>query len=156
MLPVGLFILAVVMSGVHARVKEQAWGGLLLRYLLLWNVGVLGLLAAYAHTALAAETAEKIGWQPGSPFQFEVAMANLSYGILGILAFWKGYRFAEATVIGWSVLLLGCLVGHVINWHTTQHDAPYTLGVLVWFNDLFLPFLALLLLMMQRKTGEFE
>ena len=107
---------------------------------------MLGLLATYAHTGMAAETARKIGWEPGSPFQFEVAMANLSYAVLGFMAVWRGGRFTEATVIGWSVLLFGCFIGHMVNWYTTGNTAPYNIGIFVWFNDLILPVLALILL----------
>jgi len=106
----------------------------------------MGLLAAYAHVFMGPETAQRIGWEPGSPFQFEIGMANLSYGVLGVLSFWAGLRFKAATVIGWSILLLGCFVGHLLNYYETGNTAPYNLGVFLWFNDLFLPILALALL----------
>ncbi|MDQ7784112.1 MAG: hypothetical protein RDU20_14605, partial [Desulfomonilaceae bacterium] len=48
----------------------------LLLYLLVINIGLGGLLAWYGHTFMADEIARKIGWQPGSPFQFEVAVAD--------------------------------------------------------------------------------
>ena len=34
---------------------------------------------------LSAQVAANIGWAPGSPFQSEVAFANLSVGVLGVL-----------------------------------------------------------------------
>jgi len=143
MLSVGLFILALVFSSVHAYKSKDRYSELLLRYILFFNMGLMGLLATYAHVWMGPATAAKIGWQAGSPFQFEIGMANLSYGVLGIFAFYKSRDFATAAIIGWSILLLGCFVGHLINYYETANAAPYNIGVYVWFNDLMLPILAL-------------
>ncbi len=67
-------------SRTKARIVE-----LLLLYLLVINIGLGCLLAWYGHTFMADEIARKIGWQPGSPFQFEVALADLSWGVCGVL-----------------------------------------------------------------------
>jgi hypothetical protein len=37
------------------------------------------------HAFLAAKVALSIGWAPGSPFQSEVALANLAFGLPGVL-----------------------------------------------------------------------
>lgn len=148
MIPIYLFLIAIVCSLIHclvSRYKEPSEiSKTFTLYIVLMNVGIMGLLAFYAHTFLAAPTAEKIGWAPGSPFQFEVAMANLSYGVLGVLAFFIRKSFLTATVIGYSVLLIGALVGHIIQYHYGD-TAPYNIGVFVWFNDLFIPILLLVL-----------
>jgi hypothetical protein len=52
----------------------------LLLYLLVIFVGLGGLMGFLGHTFMAREIAVKIGWQP-SPFQFEVAVANLAFGV---------------------------------------------------------------------------
>lgn len=149
----GLFLLALVASFLHSRIAGVRYEHTLLRYILLFNMGVMGLLAAYAHVYMAAATAKEIGWQPGSPFQFEVAMANLSYGVLGLVGFWLRGRFAAASVIGWSILLLGCFVGHMLNYYETGNIASYNIGVFVWFNDLFLPLLTLGLLVYTSRRS---
>jgi len=61
------------------------------------NVGIAGILGFYSHTFNAAATAEFIAWAPGSPFQFEVATANLAFGVLGVLCLWFGGAFWAAT-----------------------------------------------------------
>ena len=76
----------------------------LLGFVLLFNMGITSLLAAYAHLFMGPLIAEQIGWLPGSPFQFEIGMANLSYGILGVLAFWFRGRFWDAAIIGWRTV----------------------------------------------------
>ncbi len=88
----------------------------------------MALLAAYAHVFMQDETAALIGWKGGSPFQYEIGMANLSYGILGVLAFWQRGKFWEATIIGWNVLFLGCMVGHILDYYRDHNDAPYNIG----------------------------
>jgi len=69
----------------------------LLQWSLLVNVGIAGILGFYSRTFNAAATAEFIAWAPGSPFQFEVATANLAFGVLGVLCLWFGGAFWAAT-----------------------------------------------------------
>lgn len=54
--------------------------------------------------------------------------------------------FGEAAVIGWSVIFLGCFVGHVMSYYATNNTAPYNIGPYIWFYDLLLPVLVLALL----------
>ena len=83
----------------------------LLLYLLVVFVGVGGLIGFLGHTFMAREIAVKIGWQP-SPFQFEVAVANLAFGVLGIMCIWQRRGSWTATGIGYGICLLGSAYGH--------------------------------------------
>lgn len=150
MLSVILFIIAILFSVLHLTYRKD-WSmhrviEVMLSYFFFFNVGCMGILAAYAHIFMGAETAQMIGWAPHSPFQFEIGMANLSYGTLGILAYWYGGRFWNATLIGWSIFLLGCFVGHVKEYYLYHNNAPWNMGVFVWFNDQFMPLLMLTML----------
>lgn len=149
MVSIVLFACALLCSICHITYKKEWYYPksieTFLAYILFFNMGLMGLLGAYAHVFLGPETAKSIGWEPGSPFQFEIGMANLSFGVLGILSFWIRDRFWDACIIGWSVLFLGCFVGHVINYYTTHNTAPYNIGPYIWFYDLFLPLLVLTL-----------
>lgn len=147
MLSLILFVFAVFFT-LCTLVYKNEWRTpkpveILLSYILLLNMGLLGFLAAYAHVFMGPETAKLIGWEAGSPFQFEMGMANLSYGVLGILAFWIRGRFWDACIIGWSVLFLGCFVGHLIDYYTNNNTAPWNIGLYIWFTDLFLPLFVL-------------
>jgi hypothetical protein len=151
MLVISLFILAIVSAVVHMAYYRKDWNAstvatVLLSYILFFNMGIMGLLAAYAHVFMGPETAREIGWEPESPFQFEMGMANLAFGVLGILSYWIRGRFWDAACIGWAILLIGCFVGHVINYYTFNNTAPYNIGISIWFFDLFIPILALGLL----------
>ena len=152
------FILAIIFTLVELIYKKQREtrkiAEVFFSYVLFFNMGFFGLLAAYAHVFMGPEIAREIGWPPGSPFQFEIGMANLSYGVLGILAYWNRGLFWDAAGIGWSILLLGCFVGHLIDYYLHGNNAPYNIGVFIWFNDLFLPLLVLGLLVYLRKSQE--
>ena len=89
------------------EVSARRVAEVLLLYLLVIFVGVGGLMGFLGHTFKARDIALKIGWQP-SPFQFEVAVANLAFGVLGILCIWQRRGFRTATGIGYAIFLLGC------------------------------------------------
>lgn len=125
----------------------------LLGYVLLFNMGITSLLAAYAHIFMGPIIAAQIGWPAGSPFQFEMGIANLSYGVLGMLAFWIRGRFWDAAIIGWSILLLGCFVGHLYDYLVHGNNAPLNIGIYIWINDLILPIFLLTTLYFIRSRG---
>ena len=86
-------VVVVVATGLHLWLGKRPVSSLrvaevLLLYLLLIFAGVGGVMGFLGHTFMVQEIALKIGWQP-SPFQFEVAVANLAFGVLGILCLWQ-------------------------------------------------------------------
>jgi hypothetical protein len=117
----------------------------LLQWSLLVNVGIAGLLGFYAHAFHANATAEIIGWPPGSPFQFEVAVANLAFGVLGILCLWFRRGFWAATCVGFAVFLEGAAFGHIRDIVEHQNYAPGNAGVILYW-DLIVPLVQLVLL----------
>lgn len=150
MLVVILFLFAALLALANIAYKKE-WhlpraAEIFLGYILLFLMGFMSLMAAYMHVFMGPETAAQIGWQPGSPFQFEIGMANLSYGVLGVLAFWIRGRFWDAAIIGWTILLIGCFIGHIIDYLVTGNNAPWNIGVHIWAYDLFLPIIVLGLL----------
>ena len=104
------------------------------------------------HTLKAREIALKIGWQP-SPFQFEVAVANLAFGVLGILCIWQRRGFWTATGIGCAIFLLGCAYGHVRDMTRHGNLAHYNASPVLWVNDLAVPVIILLLLLLRRHLA---
>jgi len=61
-------------------------------------VGLMGVLTAYAHVFRSAQTSASIGWLP-SPFEYEVGMADLTVGVLGILCLWLKGNFWLASAV---------------------------------------------------------
>jgi hypothetical protein len=126
---------------------------IVLSYLLFFNVGLGGLWAFIGHAFMADEVARSIGWQPGSPFQFEVAVANLAFGILGVLSFWVKGKFRLASVIGVSVFLLGAAYGHIVQM-SKGNFAPNNTGVLLYIGDIAIPVIMLILVIIYIKQNK--
>ena len=156
----GIFLLGVslVLSLVQSAYKKhwnvRSFIKTFLGYILLINVGLTGLMGAYAHFFKGPEIARLIGWLPGSPFQLEVAVANLSYGVLGVLAFWIRGRFWDAVILGWSIFLLGCFALHLHDYISYDNTAPYNIGLYIWVYDLALPLITLGMLFFLRVNKE--
>jgi hypothetical protein len=135
-----LYVLAIVVGMlVHlyasgtTRTAERTIEVALL-YLLVVGAGAAGLLAFVAHTFDAAETARSIGWPLGSPFQFEVAVADLSYGVLGVMCIrWRG-SFWLATGVATSIFFLGCNFGHLYQAFVDNDRAPNNYGIINVFE----------------------
>lgn len=118
-------------------------------YLFAFPIGVGGLVGFMGHTMRAGPVASSIRWPSGNPFQYEVAVANLAFGILGILCLWFRDGFWSATAIGWSVFLLGAAGVHLHQIHIGEPYEPENAGGLLYF-DIPTPVLVLALLGVRR------
>jgi hypothetical protein len=92
----------------------------------LFAIGVAGAGIAnfLAHFFLSDMVAESIGWEAGSPFQLEVAFANLALGLLGIVATGRRDGFREATVLAATTFALGATLVHILDIVATGNLAP--------------------------------
>ena len=93
-------------------------------YLFALGVAGNGIGNFFAHFFMADVVAESIGWAPGSPFQLEVAFANLAIGILGIMAVGKRDGTREAAVVAATIFALGATVVHLMDIAATGNLAP--------------------------------
>lgn len=93
-------------------------------YLFALGVAGSGIANFFAHFFLSDIVAESIGWPAGSPFQLEVAFANLAIGLMGILAVSRRDGAREATVIAVTVFSLGATVVHLMDIAATGNLAP--------------------------------
>lgn len=59
------------------------------------------------------QTQEHPGPALESPFQKEMAVANLAFAALGILSIWVRGGFWTATIVGFCILLSGCGLVHL-------------------------------------------
>jgi hypothetical protein len=157
---IALLYLAVFIGGAWlemslpaAPVTFDAGVNILVKWLLLAFPGVGGLLAAYAHTARAEKTAACIGWPAGSPFQFEVAMANLALGVAGVMCLWMGPGFQTATGVVFSIFVLGAARGHLDQRKKGGGKSPGNSGIFLWLNDVAAPAAILVLLAIRGIFG---
>ncbi|MBI4228467.1 MAG: hypothetical protein HY693_01970 [Deltaproteobacteria bacterium] len=116
----------------------------LYRWISLLGAGVVGVYVFFIHAFLPSVSAELIGWKT-SPFQHEVAVANLGFGILCILAFSASYAFRLASVIGISIWLWGDAIVHIRQMVVTKNFSPGNAGPWFW-SDVLVPLLLIWLI----------
>jgi hypothetical protein len=127
-------ILALVAASIHlgfsssSRSSGAAIARTCLLYLLFVYVGLMGLLTAYAHVFRPVQTSASIGWST-SPYEYEVGMADLTVGVLGILCLWLRGNFWLATAIANAVWLLGDAVGHIRQMELNNNHAANNSGI---------------------------
>jgi len=151
-------ILALVAASIHlalssdSRNTKSAVAKTYLLYLLFIYVGLMGLLTAYAHVFRPLETSASIGWVT-SPYEYEVGMADLTVGVLGILCLWFRGNFWLATAIANAVWLLGDAIGHIRQITLNNNHAANNSGIFL-ITEIITPLVIVLLALYVRATTE--
>jgi hypothetical protein len=101
---------------------------------LVWAVGVNGFIMAGGHLFFPDPVAESIGWPKGNPFQWEVGLANLIVGVLGVMSPVYDRDFQLAAVLAFSIFYLGAAVGHVRQRFVHGNRAAGNTGFIFWFD----------------------
>jgi len=114
-------------------------------------VGISGIWAFIGHVFMSNFTASIIGWPAGNPFQLEVGVANLSFGVLGLLCIKIRDNFLLATVIASSIFLLGAGYIHITNIMQTGNLSPGNAGFALYF-DIFIPIILIVLFILYKIT----
>jgi hypothetical protein len=150
-----LFPLAaiVIFSTMHLVVDRGRDRAHTLEIVLLYSIGIVGfngLIGFLVHTIWADVVAESIGWATGSPFQQEVAGANLAIGLIGFLGFWRRdfwlpFLIAKA-IFGWTAGVV-----HILDIVANANLAPNNAGtILAW--DFLLPVVLFALYALMRRA----
>lgn len=126
--PLFIPIVMAVASAIHVSRTRDRRPGRAAEIVLLWFFG--------------GATAQQIGFPTGNPFQFEVAMANFAFAVLGLLCLRARGRFWEATAVGFAVFYWGATLGHFIELIAHDDDAPYNAGPIL-ITDIGLPLVIL-------------
>ena len=120
-----------------------------------WNAligtGAGCMYAFVIHGFFPALSARSLGWDI-SPFQWEVAAANFTIGLLGILSFRASYGFRLATVVALTCWLWGAAIGHIRQMIVAQNFAPGNAGSWFWLDVLMPIFFIALIVMMKKRT----
>jgi len=147
MLIIALLIGAFFAAKVKGTHKRRAVTECFLRPLLFFGLGCASLWNAYWHAVQPAEVAQFIGWQP-SPFQWEIAMANLGLGLAGVIAWQASRGFRLATALFAAAFLWGAAAGHLWQLAYMQDTAPGNAGGIL-YTDVLTPLLLVVLLLTQ-------
>jgi hypothetical protein len=155
MLQVFFAVVALVATSVHLTFSLKRRGssttivGTYLIYLLFIYVGLMGLFTAYYHVFRPLEASASIGWAT-SPFEYEVGMADLTVGVLGVLCLVFRDGFWLATAIADAVWLLGDAVGHIREMVVHNNHAENNAGIFLVL-ELAMPVLILGLVFYHRR-----
>jgi hypothetical protein len=114
-----------------------------LLYLLFISVGLMGIFTAAGHVFRPVQTSASIGWAP-SPYEYEVGMADLAIGVLGILCLKFRGTFWLATVVANAVWLLGDAVGHIRDLVIHNNHASNNSGIFL-VVEIIMPIVILVL-----------
>ena len=131
--------------------SRQTIGETTFRWLALLAVGVSGLYTAMMHIVFPEQSAATIGWAP-SPFQYEVGMADLTVGVLGLCAFRACDGFRLATTIAAVCWYGGDAIGHIRQMIVADNFAPGNAGSWFW-TDVALPILLIAALAASRQPA---
>ena len=107
----------------------------------------------YFHAFQSQLVAPLIGWQP-SPFEWELAWAELGIAIVALLSLWRGYEMRLAATLAFAALLFGAAAQHIHLMLTAHNYAPGNAGPVLWFGDIALPLLLLVLAFASRDAYE--
>jgi hypothetical protein len=109
----------------------------------------MGVLTAYGHVFRPVETSASIGWST-SPYEYEVGMADLTVGVLGVLCLKFRSDFWLATAIANAVWLLGDAVGHVRQMILNNNHASNNSGIFL-VTEIIMPLVILFLTLYHRR-----
>ncbi len=121
--------------------------------LLLWYLGVgigVGSLFSGLVQVISPEiVAQSTGWGY-SPFLREVGFANISYGILGLLAV-RFRNFWAPAIIAYAVFMWGAAAGHIYEIQQTANLSVGNAGTVLYL-DILMPLFLIILLLVHQKT----
>lgn len=113
--------------------------------------GFASIVSFFMHFFLADRVAQSIGWEAGSPFQLEVAGANLALGLLGFGGFWRR-DFWLPYVVSKTAFLWVAGITHIIDLVNRNNFAPGNVG-LTLYMDFIWPLIYIGLLFLLQRTG---
>lgn len=137
--PIVMFIVALIFSIVHRLIvgRKTLGSEILFRWMAFFALGFTGIFAFIGHVFFGEIAAVSIGWVT-SPFQYEVGVADLALGVLGISSYVAGYGFRLATVVAATIMFWGDAIGHI---YQMIYHHNYTIGNAgTWFwMDIIIP-----------------
>lgn len=153
-----LFIVAIIVAIVKLRragarhevmsIAFTLWGEVLF-----YCFGLGFVYVWYFHAFMANFTAPLIGWQP-SPFEWELAWAELGIGVIAIMSLWRGYEMRLAATLTSAIFLFGCAAQHIHLILAEHNYSPGNAGLVLWFGDIALPIVLLCLALASRDAYE--
>jgi hypothetical protein len=152
----GSTLLGIIISSwvIIARLKDRTFGKVL-EVITMVTFGIGGFVSITSftmHFFFSDMVASSIGWPLGSPFQKEVAGANLAVGLLGFLGFWRR-DFWLPYVISKTAFLWIAGITHGIDLFQHENLATGNAGFTLYM-DFIWPLIYILLLWLTTRYGK--
>jgi hypothetical protein len=107
----------------------------LIQWMLFLALGLLSLWSAFSHAIYTDRVAQSIGWAP-SPFQYEIAGANLGIGLGAIVAAGLGVSAAWTMFFVAASFLWSAAAVHVADMVRNKNFAINNAGPIFWWDIL--------------------
>jgi hypothetical protein len=120
---------------------------------LFYVVGFGMIYAGLAHAYLQGIVAPSIGWQP-SPFEYELGWLEIGLGVVALMSLRRGAPFRLAATIVFAIFSLAAAVQHIELMVYAHNRAPGNAGFILWFGDIALPLLVIVLAWLSRDADE--
>ena len=120
---------------------------------LFYAVGVTLVYIGILHAYFQHIAAPSIGWHP-SPFEYELGWFEIPLGVVAMLSLWRGYEFRLAATIIFVVFSWAAAAQHIVQILGAHNYAPGNAGPIVWFGDILLPLLLVVLAFVSRDAHE--
>ena len=149
-----LFGLSIIFALISIKLKNKfsdkvTFMDILISWYLFFYIGVHHLFSAVMLIFFGHTAAKFAGW-PFSPFANEVGFANLSYAIMGFIAFKASRPFQNAVLMVVAFFLLGAFSGHLYQLIIAQNFASGNFGLYFW-SDLLFPFINFIFIYLRYK-----
>ncbi|MEC3978225.1 DUF6790 family protein [Amycolatopsis sp. H20-H5] len=121
-----------------------------------WAIGALGcgsLWLTFAFVTVPDAMATTIGFTQ-TPFEFEIAFANLGLAIMGFRAASASARERVTIGLGAGMFLWGAIIGHLYQWIANGDHAPGNTGGVLIADLLFPAVMIILARSSQRLAAE--
>lgn len=151
MLVLGLVVSAAVLASRPSPRGPSVIVEAFASYFYLFSIGVSYFYNFVVHVFFGEMAARFIGWAD-SPFQLEVGFASLGFAVLGFIAFKGNFSYRVAAVVSSGCFLWGAAGGHIYQMVTQHNFAPGNAGI-VFYTDVGLPLIGLILLWLERRYG---
>jgi hypothetical protein len=153
-----LFAIAIIVTIVKLR-RASARHEVMTATYTLWGevlfycVGLGFIYVWYFHAFLQEFTAPLIGWQP-SPFEWELAWAELGLAVVALLSLWRGYEMRLAATLVFAIFSFGAAAQHIEQMLALHNYSRGNAGLILWFGDIALPLFLLFLAFGARDAYE--
>ncbi len=138
-----MFILASIATVLHRLIDRKLnLYEILYRWFIFLAVGITSIYVFIMHIFFPDFSSTLYGWQM-NPFQIEMAMSNLGYGVIAILSFKANYHFRLATVIAVTCWLWGNALGHLYQIQVLHVLSPDKAGSWI-LTDMFTPLILII------------